>query len=269
MQEALKVFHEDSRPYPVAGVRERIIAFAQRVHTLFRENVTVVRLVHATFYGPHHGAPAFDFEQFHLAFGTRFATWWWRVSPRASSGATTDSARCWRSWALPTCAWKSSWPTPRRRSARGCGRARTLSSTGSCRAATAARGRVKIMKRLVIVVVRLSAGPRWPGGLRRQERGQGVSRDRGRGGRCRRAGRAARDHRRGRHPEPQVRGRGQVRGLAKVAEVLVTEWVTVTKGSCWPASTAARPPPGSPRRRRPWPRPRSTRSVPCASSSGS
>jgi TetR/AcrR family transcriptional regulator len=72
MQEALKVFLEElEKPYPAVTVRERIIAFSQRVHTLFRENVAVVRLVHATFYGPHHGAPAFDFEQFHLAFETR------------------------------------------------------------------------------------------------------------------------------------------------------------------------------------------------------
>jgi TetR/AcrR family transcriptional regulator len=72
MQEALKVFlAELEKPYEAASVRDRIVEFMQRVHTLSQDNVAVVRLVHATFYGPHQGAPYFDFEQFHWAFESR------------------------------------------------------------------------------------------------------------------------------------------------------------------------------------------------------
>lgn len=72
MQEALTEFLARlDDPLPGERVRDRIIAFAQRAHELFRENNEVVRLVHGVFYGPHEGAPPFDIHLFHEAFVER------------------------------------------------------------------------------------------------------------------------------------------------------------------------------------------------------
>jgi TetR/AcrR family transcriptional regulator len=69
MDEAYQVYRAElEKPYPGSTAREKTIAFAQRVLGLFRENVAVVRLIHAFFYGPPEGAPAFDCEKFHAAF---------------------------------------------------------------------------------------------------------------------------------------------------------------------------------------------------------
>lgn len=49
------------------SVRERILSLCTTVYELMRANLGVVRLIHAVFYGPPQGAPAFDFERFHMA----------------------------------------------------------------------------------------------------------------------------------------------------------------------------------------------------------
>lgn len=49
-------------------VRERIFRLARRLFLLFQENIEVVRLVHAVYYGPPQGAPAFDFDAFYHTF---------------------------------------------------------------------------------------------------------------------------------------------------------------------------------------------------------
>ncbi len=49
-------------------VRERIGAVCEVVYTLFKENLPVVRVVHAVFYGPREGLPAFDFGKLEAAF---------------------------------------------------------------------------------------------------------------------------------------------------------------------------------------------------------
>lgn len=49
------------------SVRERLSGLLCTVHALMRENMGVVRLIYAVFYGPPQGAPAFDFERFHTA----------------------------------------------------------------------------------------------------------------------------------------------------------------------------------------------------------
>jgi AcrR family transcriptional regulator len=47
------------------SARARLHALADRVFALMEDNVVVVRLMHATYYGPREGAPPFDFELFH------------------------------------------------------------------------------------------------------------------------------------------------------------------------------------------------------------
>jgi TetR/AcrR family transcriptional regulator len=72
MQDALTGFMAAlDEPLPGQCARDRIIAFAQRVHALFREHNEVVRLVHGVFYGPHDGAPPFDIHMFHEGFVVR------------------------------------------------------------------------------------------------------------------------------------------------------------------------------------------------------
>ncbi len=49
-------------------VRERIFRLARKLFLLFQENMEVVRLVHAIYYGPPQGAPPFDFDAFYHTF---------------------------------------------------------------------------------------------------------------------------------------------------------------------------------------------------------
>jgi TetR/AcrR family transcriptional regulator len=44
--------------------RERLFALCSDLHGLFRENVPVVRVAHAVFFGPIEGVPPFDFTTF-------------------------------------------------------------------------------------------------------------------------------------------------------------------------------------------------------------
>jgi len=44
------------------SARRRIHAFAQRIFTLSRRHLEVVRLLHSTYYGPHGATPPFDFH---------------------------------------------------------------------------------------------------------------------------------------------------------------------------------------------------------------
>ncbi|MGV8040796.1 MAG: TetR/AcrR family transcriptional regulator [Thermoanaerobaculaceae bacterium] len=69
LEEAHREFSECLEACRQAGgsVRERLSGLLCTVHELMRENMGVVRLVYAVFYGPPQGAPAFDFERFHTA----------------------------------------------------------------------------------------------------------------------------------------------------------------------------------------------------------
>lgn len=54
----------------VGSVRERLSGLLCMVHELMRDNIGIVRLIYAVFYGPPQGAPAFDFERFHTTLWT-------------------------------------------------------------------------------------------------------------------------------------------------------------------------------------------------------
>lgn len=50
------------------SIKERIYRLSEEFFRLCTENVAVVRLIHAAYYGPQQGAPAFDFDAFHHVF---------------------------------------------------------------------------------------------------------------------------------------------------------------------------------------------------------
>jgi len=47
---------------------ERLLRLSDRVFALFMENIEVARLMYSIYYGPHQGAPFFDFDPYHLKF---------------------------------------------------------------------------------------------------------------------------------------------------------------------------------------------------------
>ncbi|HPC84012.1 MAG TPA: TetR/AcrR family transcriptional regulator [Thermoanaerobaculaceae bacterium] len=51
--------------HATGSARQRIVELLSTLHELMQENIGVVRLIHAVFYGPPQGAPEFDFERFH------------------------------------------------------------------------------------------------------------------------------------------------------------------------------------------------------------
>lgn len=69
LEEALREFNRclDTCRQATGSARERILTLCTSVYELMRANPAVVRLIHAVFYGPQQGAPAFDFERFHVA----------------------------------------------------------------------------------------------------------------------------------------------------------------------------------------------------------
>ena len=47
---------------------QKLLTFSDRAYSLFMENIKAVRLMYAIYYGPHQGAPFFDFDAYHLKF---------------------------------------------------------------------------------------------------------------------------------------------------------------------------------------------------------
>jgi AcrR family transcriptional regulator len=47
---------------------QKLLAFSDRAYSLFMENIKAVRVMYAIYYGPHQGAPFFDFDSYHLKF---------------------------------------------------------------------------------------------------------------------------------------------------------------------------------------------------------
>ena len=45
---------------------ERVLRLSDQVFSLFIENLEVARLMYSIYYGPHQGAPFFDFDVYHL-----------------------------------------------------------------------------------------------------------------------------------------------------------------------------------------------------------
>jgi AcrR family transcriptional regulator len=50
------------------SVKERLLRFCDRAFSLFLEDLKTVRIMYAIYYGPHQGAPFFDFEAYHVKF---------------------------------------------------------------------------------------------------------------------------------------------------------------------------------------------------------
>jgi len=48
--------------------REKLLHFCDQAFSLFLENIEAVRIMYAIYYGPHQGAPFFDFDAYHLKF---------------------------------------------------------------------------------------------------------------------------------------------------------------------------------------------------------
>ena len=47
---------------------QKLLRLCARTYTLFMENVKVARVMYSIYYGPHQGAPFFDFDAYHLKF---------------------------------------------------------------------------------------------------------------------------------------------------------------------------------------------------------
>jgi AcrR family transcriptional regulator len=50
------------------NVREKLLRFCDRSFSLFLEDIKTVRIMYAIYYGPHQGAPFFDFNVYHIKF---------------------------------------------------------------------------------------------------------------------------------------------------------------------------------------------------------
>ncbi len=50
------------------STREKLLRFCDQAFSLFMENIEAVRVMYAIYYGPHQGAPFFDFDVYHLKF---------------------------------------------------------------------------------------------------------------------------------------------------------------------------------------------------------
>jgi TetR/AcrR family transcriptional regulator len=70
LEDALAVLRETMRTACEWGgsVRERITHVSRELYQISMENIEVVRLIYAAYYGPQHGAPAFDLDPFQHAF---------------------------------------------------------------------------------------------------------------------------------------------------------------------------------------------------------
>jgi TetR/AcrR family transcriptional regulator len=49
-------------------VTQRVLCLCDRLYSLFMENVKAARVMYAIYYGPHQGAPFFDFDAYHNKF---------------------------------------------------------------------------------------------------------------------------------------------------------------------------------------------------------
>jgi TetR/AcrR family transcriptional regulator len=47
---------------------QKLLSLCDRAYSLFMENIKAVRVMYAIYYGPHQGAPFFDFDAYHLKF---------------------------------------------------------------------------------------------------------------------------------------------------------------------------------------------------------
>ena len=50
------------------STREKLLRFCDQAFSLFMQNIEAIRVMYAIYYGPHQGAPFFDFDAYHLKF---------------------------------------------------------------------------------------------------------------------------------------------------------------------------------------------------------
>lgn len=50
------------------SAKQRLLRLCDQTYSLFRERVKVARIMYAIYYGPHQGAPFFDFDAYHVKF---------------------------------------------------------------------------------------------------------------------------------------------------------------------------------------------------------
>ncbi len=50
------------------SVTQRVLRLCDRLYSLFMEHIKVARVMYAIYYGPHQGAPFFDFDSYHNKF---------------------------------------------------------------------------------------------------------------------------------------------------------------------------------------------------------
>jgi AcrR family transcriptional regulator len=50
------------------STREKLLRFCNQAFSLFMQNIEAIRVMYAIYYGPHQGAPFFDFDAYHLKF---------------------------------------------------------------------------------------------------------------------------------------------------------------------------------------------------------
>jgi TetR/AcrR family transcriptional regulator len=60
----LLVASQDER----GSATEKLLRLCDQTYSLFREHVKVARIMYAIYYGPHQGAPFFDFDAYHVKF---------------------------------------------------------------------------------------------------------------------------------------------------------------------------------------------------------
>ena len=54
---------------------ERLLTLSDKVFTLFMDNLEGARLMYSIYYGPHQGAPFFNFDAYHLKFQDAIRQW--------------------------------------------------------------------------------------------------------------------------------------------------------------------------------------------------
>ena len=51
-----------------ASITQKVLRLCDRLYSLFMEHLKVARVMYAIYYGPHQGAPFFDFDAYHRKF---------------------------------------------------------------------------------------------------------------------------------------------------------------------------------------------------------
>ena len=58
----------DSARRDQGSAKERLLHLCDHAFSLLMENIKTIRVMYAIYYGPHQGAPFFDFDAYHLKF---------------------------------------------------------------------------------------------------------------------------------------------------------------------------------------------------------